>query len=70
MPRRCPIISQEFAQQYGLTLESTKQYCQRNFITRRGAIKRVKRGKAYAYQVSRHWYFVTKNGEDLKDIIL
>lgn len=70
MPRRCPIISQEFAQQYGLTLESMKEYCQRNYITKASARERVKRGKAYAYQVAKHWYFVTKNGEDLKDIIL
>lgn len=70
MPRRCPIISQSFAHEFGLTIESTEQYCQRNFIQRPGAIKRVKRGKAYAYKLNGRWWFVTKNGEDLKDIIV
>lgn len=65
-----PVISQEFAQQYGLTLETLAQYRKRNFLSKAGAFDRIKRQKAYAYKVRNRWFFVTKNGEDLRDIIL
>jgi len=69
MGRKHPIISTEFASAYDLDIESLPEYASRNFITRDGALKRVKRNKAWGYKEHGRWYVVTKKGEDLKIII-
>ena len=70
MGRRNPVISTEFASTYGLTIESLKEYCERAFIVKSAALNRINRNQAYGYKVNKRWFVVTKNGEDLKDIIV
>lgn len=70
MGHKNPVIGEEFAERYGFDIETVKAYSQRLFIDKTTAYYRIKRNRCYGFKVNSRWFIVTKNGQDLRDIIV
>ena len=64
-----PIISKETANKLGLTVEPLNSYCLRFHLSRTAALFRIRKSNAYGYKLNGRWFVVTRNGEDLTDVI-